>query len=117
MATTARKMLVYGNHRVTFLVLIDQGEGDLEELQLREGPPLIDGPSPIKEAPILIEKIETQVNVGMPEEPHYNEIGEFADLGQLFSNLQELKLQKTALEQNNQQLSRQLGVLESQQQA
>ena len=115
MASTVRKQLIYGNHRITFLVLVDQGEGDLEELQSEGGLPLIGEASPIKESPILVEKLETNINIGISPEPNWHEIGEFADLGEVFSSVQQLKDQNTTLANHNHQLSRQLGVFESQQ--
>ena len=117
MATTQRKTLVYGNHRVTFLSLADQGEGDLEDLQIDDGPPVIGEASPIKESPILIEKIETLANIGMGGDPIWHEIEEFADLGELYSNVASLQQANSQLLNHNQQLSRQLGVFESRQQA
>ena len=101
MASASRKTLVYGNHRVTFLVLVDQGEGDLEEL-----------PEGASEAPILIEKIETRANVAMGGDPIWHEVEEMYDLGEQYSAIARLEQQNQRLRDENNQLNRQLGILE-----
>lgn len=118
MATTQSRQLVYGNMRITFLCLVDEGEGDLEELQVtEEGHPLMEAaPEPtgyLREAPILVERFEIDMNVGKGE-PDWREIEEHFDLGELFLNYQALQGEKAQTERENAALSRKLGIYETQ---
>ena len=114
MATTESRQLEWGNNRITFLVLVDEGEGDLEDLQVTDDEALTLMLNPVIEAaPILVERFETNINVTGPGEAIWKEIDKMFDIGDLFTEYAELQRKVRELESNNAALSRQLGTYEA----